>query len=58
MAAMTSEPILTILDRWPDEELQQHRTKPTAAVEEAINDEHQNNHHGDHHFHGAIGRAD
>ena len=34
MAAMTSEPILTILDRWPDEELQQHRTKPTAAVQE------------------------
>ena len=33
MAAMPSEPIVTILDRWPDEELPQHRTKP-AAVEE------------------------
>jgi hypothetical protein len=33
MAAMPSEPIVTILDRWPDEELQQHRTRP-AAVEE------------------------
>jgi hypothetical protein len=30
MAAMTAEPIVTILDRWPDEELPQHRTKPTA----------------------------
>lgn len=29
MAAMTAEPIVTILDRWPDEELAQHRTKPT-----------------------------
>jgi hypothetical protein len=28
MAAMTAEPIVTILDRWPDEELPQHRTKP------------------------------
>jgi hypothetical protein len=33
MAAMPSDPIVTILDRWPDEELPQHRTKP-AAVEE------------------------
>ncbi len=33
MAAMPSEPIVTILDRWPDEELPQFRTKP-AAVEE------------------------
>ena len=38
MAAMPSEPIVTIpdrvtiLDRWPDEELPQHRTKP-ATVE-------------------------
>jgi len=32
MAAMPSEPIVTIVDRWPDEELPQHRTKP-AAVE-------------------------
>ena len=30
MATMTAEPIVTILDRWPDEELPQHRTKPTA----------------------------
>lgn len=33
MAAMPSEPIVTILDRWPDKELPQHRTRP-AAVEE------------------------
>ena len=33
MAAMPAEPIVTILDRWPDEELPQRRTKP-AAVEE------------------------
>jgi hypothetical protein len=32
MAAMPSEPIVTIQDRWPDEELPQHRTK-SAAVE-------------------------
>jgi hypothetical protein len=31
MAAMTAEPIMTILDRWPDEELPQHRTKPTPV---------------------------
>jgi hypothetical protein len=31
MAAMPPEPVLTILDRWPDEELPQHRTKPTAV---------------------------
>ncbi|MGB8609213.1 hypothetical protein, partial [Bradyrhizobium sp.] len=36
MAAMTSEPILTILDRWPDEELPQHRTKPTAVQEPSM----------------------
>jgi hypothetical protein len=30
MAAMTGEPIMTILDRWPDQELPQRRTKPTA----------------------------
>ena len=33
MAAMTEEPTLTILDRWPDEELPQHRTK-SAVVQE------------------------
>jgi hypothetical protein len=31
MAAMPAETVLTILDRWPDEELPQHRTKPTAV---------------------------
>jgi hypothetical protein len=31
MAAMTAQPIVTILDRWPDEELPQHRTKPTPV---------------------------
>ena len=31
MAAMPSEPIVKILDRWPDEELPQHRTKPTVV---------------------------
>ena len=36
MAAMTSEPILTILDRWPDDELPQHRTKPTAVQEPSM----------------------
>lgn len=33
MAAMPAAPVATILDRWPDEELPQRRTKP-AAVEE------------------------
>jgi hypothetical protein len=33
MAAMTAEPVLTILDRWPDAELSQHRTEP-APVEQ------------------------
>ncbi len=33
MAAMPAAPMATILDRWPDEELPQRRTKP-AAVEE------------------------
>jgi hypothetical protein len=36
MAAMQSEPIVTILDRWPDEELPQHRTKPTAVEEPSL----------------------
>jgi hypothetical protein len=36
MAAITSEPIRTILDRWPDEELPQHRTKPTAVQEPSM----------------------
>jgi hypothetical protein len=33
---MTSEPILTILDRWPDEELPQHRNKPTEVQEPSM----------------------
>mgnify|MGYP003694615243 CR=1 FL=1 len=36
MAAMPAEPIVTILDRWPDEELPQHRTKPTAVEEPSL----------------------
>jgi hypothetical protein len=31
MAAMTSEPVMTILDRWPDKELPQHLAKPTPV---------------------------
>lgn len=31
MAAMTAEPVVTILDRWPDEEMPQQRTKSTPA---------------------------
>lgn len=33
MAAMTADPVLTILDRWPDAELPQHRSK-SAPVEQ------------------------
>lgn len=33
MAAMTADPVLTILDRWPDAELLQHRTN-SAPVEQ------------------------
>ena len=36
MAAMPSEPIVKILDRWPDEELPQHRTKPAAIAEPSL----------------------
>jgi hypothetical protein len=36
MAAMPSEPIVTILDRWPDEELPQHRTKLTPVAEPSL----------------------
>ena len=36
MAAMTAEPSVTILDRWPDEELPQIRTKPTAAKDSSL----------------------
>ncbi|MGY2906493.1 hypothetical protein [Bradyrhizobium sp. URHC0002] len=36
MAAMPSEPIVKILDRWPDEELPQHRIKPAAIAEPSL----------------------
>ena len=36
MAAMTTEPTVTILDRWPAEELPQHRTNPTAVQEPSL----------------------
>ena len=31
MAAMTAEPVVAILDRWPDAEMPQQRTKPTPV---------------------------
>jgi hypothetical protein len=31
MAAMTAEPVVTILGRWPDQEMPQQRTKPTPV---------------------------
>lgn len=31
MAAATAEPVVTILDRWPDQELPQQRSKPAAS---------------------------
>lgn len=34
MAAMTTEPIVTILERWPDEELPQHQQVKPTVVEE------------------------
>lgn len=36
MAAITAEPIVTILDRWPDKELPQHRANPTAVEEPSL----------------------
>ena len=36
MAAMPSDPIVTILDRWPDEELPQHRTKPAVVAKTSL----------------------
>ena len=36
MAAMTAEPAVTTLDRWPDEELPQQRTSPTAVQEPSL----------------------
>ena len=57
MAAMPSEPIVKILDRWPDEELPQHRTKPAAIAEPSLMKD-QDYHHGDHHVDGAVSGAD
>ena len=31
--AMASEPVLTIMDRWPDQELQQQRAAPASAAQ-------------------------
>jgi hypothetical protein len=31
--AMTGEPVLTIMDRWPDQELQQQRAAPASAAQ-------------------------
>ena len=36
MAAMTGKPVVPIPDRWPDDELPQHRTKPTAVEEGSL----------------------
>ena len=36
MAAMTGEPSVTVLERWPDDELPQHRTKTTAVAEPSL----------------------
>ena len=37
MAAIAAEPVvMTILDRWPDQELPQHQAKPTPAGESVV----------------------
>ena len=36
MAAMTAEPGVMVLERWPDEELPQLRAKPTAAKDPSL----------------------
>jgi tetrahydromethanopterin S-methyltransferase subunit B len=36
MAAMSAEPIVTILDRWPEQELPQHRTRRMPAEETSL----------------------
>jgi hypothetical protein len=36
MAALSERPILTILDRWPEQELPQHRTKPKPVEEPSL----------------------
>jgi hypothetical protein len=36
MAAKSSDPILTILDRWPEQELPQHRTRTTPVEEPTL----------------------
>jgi hypothetical protein len=33
MAAMAAQPVLTIMDRWPDQELPQHRNTPVPAAQ-------------------------
>ena len=33
MAAMAAQPVLTIIDRWPDQELPQHRNTPVPAAQ-------------------------
>jgi len=38
MAAMTAEPSVTVLERWPDDELPQHRTKTTAVAKPSLLD--------------------
>lgn len=35
--AALAEPVLTIMDRWPDQELQQHRTVPAPAAQSSSN---------------------
>jgi hypothetical protein len=37
MTAMSSVPIVTIFDRWPEQELPQHRTNPTPVEPSLIN---------------------
>jgi len=36
MAAMSERPILTILDRWPEQELPQHQAKPVPVEERSL----------------------
>src|SRR5829696_983956 len=38
MAAMSERPILTILDRWPEQELPQHQAKPMPVEERSLID--------------------
>jgi hypothetical protein len=36
LAATSVAPIVTILDRWPEQDLPQHRTKPMTPIEEPL----------------------